>query len=136
MVRPGSLVTGRSRRAPVLLGEKAKSSPGERTRQTRYWNVGPGHAPRGRNQVSIPVYDALAKARGRGTTVALVTIDKVVGDVGVSAGAQLVVDDDHVVAGDFGVEALNTAGTELAVQALVAGENQVAQWSCGDSDRK
>lgn len=69
----------------------------------------------------MDVYDALARARGRGERVVLVTVLEVDGDAPSRPGAKLVVGADGVVAGTLGCSEFDTAGVELAREALDAG---------------
>jgi len=69
----------------------------------------------------MDVFDALARARGRGERVALVTVLEVDGDVPSRPGAKLVVGAEGVVAGTLGCSEFDTAGVELASEALDGG---------------
>jgi xanthine dehydrogenase accessory factor len=70
----------------------------------------------------LSAYDALARARGQGATVVLVTVLAVDGDAPSRPGAKLVVDaDGAVVAGGLGCSEFDSAGVELAREALAAG---------------
>lgn len=71
----------------------------------------------------MEIYDALARARGRGHAVVLVTVLAVEGDAPSHAGAKLVVGADPggeagVLAGTLGCSEFDTAGTALAEEAL------------------
>jgi xanthine dehydrogenase accessory factor len=75
----------------------------------------------------VEVYDALARARGRGRTVVLVTVLAVEGDAPSHPGAKLVVggeadgeDAVEVLAGTLGCSEFDTAGLTLATEALAA----------------
>jgi xanthine dehydrogenase accessory factor len=70
--------------------------------------------------MTVEVYDALARARGRGTPVVLVTVLAVEGDAPSHPGAKLVVSDDGILAGTLGCSEFDTAGEELAREALRA----------------
>lgn len=67
------------------------------------------------------VFDALAKARGQGRPVVLVTVLEVTGDAPSHAGAKLVADADGPVAGTLGCSEFDTAGVALAGEVLDAG---------------
>jgi len=69
----------------------------------------------------VDVFDALAKARGRGQRVVLVTVLAVDGDAPSSPGAKLVVGDDGVVAGGLGCSEFDAAGVDLAGEAVLHG---------------
>ncbi|MGH8895760.1 MAG: XdhC family protein [Egibacteraceae bacterium] len=69
----------------------------------------------------MDVFDALARARGRGERVVLVTVLEVGGDAPSHPGAKLVVGDDGVVAGTLGCSEFDGAGVDLAGEALRAG---------------
>lgn len=67
----------------------------------------------------MEVYDALARARGRGQRVVLVTVLAVEGDAPSRPGAKLVVDEaGAVVAGGLGCSEFDSAGLRLAGEAL------------------
>jgi xanthine dehydrogenase accessory factor len=66
----------------------------------------------------MEVYDALARARGAGRRVALVTVLAVEGDAPSHAGAKLVVGDGQVLAGTLGCSEFDSAGVALADEAL------------------
>lgn len=68
----------------------------------------------------MEVYDALARARGQGTPVVLVTVLAVSGDAPSHAGAKLVVGQEGVLAGTLGCSEFDAAGAELAGRALRA----------------
>jgi xanthine dehydrogenase accessory factor len=68
----------------------------------------------------VDVYDALARARARGQRVALVTVLAVEGDAPSHPGAKLVVADEGVLAGTLGCSEFDTAGVDLAGEALGA----------------
>lgn len=68
----------------------------------------------------MDVFDALAKARGRGERVALVTVLSVEGDAPSTPGAKLVVGEDGVRAGTLGCSEFDTAGLQIAHDALRA----------------
>jgi xanthine dehydrogenase accessory factor len=76
------------------------------------------------NLLPMDVYDALAKARGRGRRVVLVTVLAVEGDAPSHPGAKLVVGEQGVLAGTLGCSEFDTAGVALAGEALEAGEPQ------------
>lgn len=69
----------------------------------------------------MQVYDALSKARGRGQRAVLVTVLEVAGDAPSHAGAKLVVGDGATLAGTLGCSEFDTAGFELAAEALAGG---------------
>lgn len=69
----------------------------------------------------MDVYDALARARARGERVVLVTVLEVEGEAPSFPGAKLVVGDNGVVAGTLGCSEYDTAGVQLAGDALAAG---------------
>ena len=69
----------------------------------------------------MTVFDALAKARGEGRRVALVTVLEVGGDVASHPGAKLVVDERGALAGTLGCSEFDTLGVELGEQALSDG---------------
>ena len=66
----------------------------------------------------MEVFDALARARARGIPVALVTVVAVEGEAPSRPGAKLVVGPEGVLAGSLGCSEYDTAGTELAREAL------------------
>ena len=67
----------------------------------------------------MEIYDALARARARGQRVVLVTVLDVDGEAPSFPGAKLVVGaDGEVLAGTLGCSEYDTAGVELAEQAL------------------
>ena len=66
----------------------------------------------------MEVYDALARARATGRRVVLVTVVAVQGSAPSHTGAKLVVGDDGVLAGTLGCSEFDTAGLELAAEAL------------------
>lgn len=66
----------------------------------------------------MDVYDALARARGRGEPVALVTVLEVDGDAPSHAGAKLVVGAAGVLAGTLGCSEFDAAGAAVAAEAL------------------
>jgi xanthine dehydrogenase accessory factor len=66
----------------------------------------------------MEVYDALARARARGKRVVLVTVLEVHGEAPSFPGAKLVVGDEGIVAGTLGCSEYDTAGTQLAAEAL------------------
>lgn len=68
----------------------------------------------------MDVFDALARARGRGDRVVLVTVLAVEGDAPSHPGAKLVVGEDGVLAGTLGCSEFDSAGVELAGEALGA----------------
>ena len=70
----------------------------------------------------MDVYDALARARGRGQRVALVTVLAVEGETPSHPGAKLVVGAHGIIAGTLGCSEFDTAGIEIASEALTAGE--------------
>ena len=69
----------------------------------------------------MEVYDALARARGGGRRVVLVTVVAVQGEAPSRTGAKLVADGDSVIAGTLGCSEFDTAGAALAVEALESG---------------
>jgi xanthine dehydrogenase accessory factor len=68
----------------------------------------------------MDVFDALARARGKGERVVLVTVLEVAGDAPSRPGAKLVVGDDGVLAGTLGCSEFDGAGIDLAGEALQA----------------
>ncbi len=70
----------------------------------------------------MDVYDALAKARGRGQRIALVTVLAVEGQAPSHPGAKLVVGAYGIIAGNLGCSEFDTAGIEVASLALAEGE--------------
>jgi xanthine dehydrogenase accessory factor len=66
----------------------------------------------------MDVFDALARSRARGKRVVLVTVLEVGGDAPSHPGAKLVVGDDGVIAGTLGCSEFDSAGVELAGDAL------------------
>lgn len=66
----------------------------------------------------MEVYDALARARGRGDRVVLVTVLEVHGAASSSPGAKLVVGAEGILAGTLGCSEYDAAGTQLAADAL------------------
>ncbi len=70
----------------------------------------------------MDVYDALARARGRGQRVALVTVLAVEGEAPSRPGAKLVVGAHGIVAGTLGCSEFDAAGLEVASEALTADE--------------
>lgn len=72
----------------------------------------------------MTVFDALARARGQGRRVALVTVLEVAGDVASHPGAKLVVDEDGAVAGTLGCSEFDALGVDLGRQALAGGRAQ------------
>ncbi len=71
----------------------------------------------------MEVYDALARARGRGEVVVLVTVLAVEGDAPSHPGAKLVVGRDAdgaevIVAGTLGCSEFDSAGVQVAAEAL------------------
>lgn len=64
------------------------------------------------------VFDALARGRARGERVVLVTVLAVEGDAPSAPGAKLVVATDGIRAGTLGCSEFDTAGVELAREAL------------------
>ena len=71
---------------------------------------------------AMDVYDALARARGRGQRVALVTVLEVEGDAPSRPGAKLVVGAHGIIAGTLGCSEFDAAGLEIASEALAANE--------------
>jgi xanthine dehydrogenase accessory factor len=69
----------------------------------------------------MSVYDALAHARGRGRRVVLLTVLETTDRASSQAGAKLVADADGAVAGSLGCSEFDTAGVELAAEALRIG---------------
>ncbi len=70
----------------------------------------------------MTVYDALAKARGAGQRVVLVTVVAIDGDVPSHPGAKLVVGaGGDVVAGTLGCSEFDTVGSQLALEAAAQG---------------
>ena len=68
----------------------------------------------------MEVYDALARARARGERVVLVTVLEVQGEAPSSPGAKLVVGDEGVLAGTLGCSEYDTAGVQVAEDAMAA----------------
>ncbi|MGH8932750.1 MAG: XdhC family protein [Egibacteraceae bacterium] len=66
----------------------------------------------------MDVFDALARSRARGERVVLVTVLEVGGDAPSHPGAKLVVGDDGVIAGTLGCSEFDSAGIELAGEAI------------------
>lgn len=69
----------------------------------------------------MSVYDALARARARGQRVVLITVLEKTANASSTTGAKLVVGEDGPVAGSLGCSEFDTAGVELAAEALQAG---------------
>ena len=69
----------------------------------------------------MDVFDALARARGGGERVVLVTVLAVEGDAPSRPGAKLVVGEGGVQAGTLGCSEFDAAGADLAAEALAAG---------------
>lgn len=69
----------------------------------------------------MSVYDALARARGRGQRVVLVTVLEVSPGAASHTGAKLVADADGAIAGSLGCSEFDTAGVALAAEALAEG---------------
>ncbi|MEE8603530.1 XdhC family protein [Euzebya tangerina] len=69
----------------------------------------------------MSVYDALAKARGGGQTVVLITVLEVTENASSHTGAKLVVGADGPIAGSLGCSEFDTAGIEVATEALANG---------------
>ena len=69
----------------------------------------------------MDTYDALAKARGDGQRVALVTVLAVEGDAPSHPGAKLVVGGHGVLAGTLGCSEFDTAGLEEATAQSLPG---------------
>jgi len=69
----------------------------------------------------MEIYDALARARGRGDRVVLVTVLTVEGDASSHPGAKLVVGAGGVLAGTLGCSEFDTAGIALAADEDRAG---------------
>lgn len=68
----------------------------------------------------MSVYDALAKARGAGQRVVLITVLEVSEHASSRTGAKMVVGEDGPVAGSLGCSEFDTAGAELGAEALAA----------------
>lgn len=68
----------------------------------------------------MEVYDALARARARGERVVLVTVLEVQGEAPSSPGSKLVVGAGGVLAGALGCSEYDTAGVQLASDAMGA----------------
>jgi xanthine dehydrogenase accessory factor len=66
----------------------------------------------------MDVFDALSRARARGEPVVLVTVLAVEGDAPTRSGAKLVVGPEGIVAGTLGCSEFDTAGVELAGEAI------------------
>ncbi len=69
----------------------------------------------------MEVYDALGRARGRGQRAVLVTVLDVSGNAPSHPGAKLVVGEVGVLAGTLGCSEFDTAGAEVAREALAQG---------------
>ena len=82
----------------------------------------------------MTVFDALAKARGEGRRVALVTVLEVAGEVASHPGAKLVVDDDGVLAGTLGCSEFDALGAALGAQALADGHARRRRERLGGDD--
>lgn len=80
----------------------------------------------------MEIYDALARARGQGTSVVLVTVLAVSGDAPSHPGAKLVVGPEGIIAGTLGCSEFDAAGTELAARALEAETPLREQQDFGD----
>ncbi|CAN5770410.1 hypothetical protein BH24ACT15_BH24ACT15_10590 [soil metagenome] len=70
----------------------------------------------------MSVYDALAKARGRGDRVVLITVLDVSEHASSHTGAKMVVGDDGSLAGSLGCSEFDVAGVEVAAEALASGQ--------------
>lgn len=68
----------------------------------------------------MDVFDALARARARGQRVVLVTVLEVTDGAPSHPGAKLVVGDDGVLAGTLGCSEFDSAGVDLAGEAMQA----------------
>ena len=66
------------------------------------------------------VYDALAAARARGQRAVLITVLEVSADAPSRTGAKMVVGEEEALAGSLGCSEFDTAGRELAAEALTA----------------
>lgn len=66
----------------------------------------------------MSVYDALANARARGQRVVLITVLAVTDDASSHTGAKMVAGEDGPLAGSLGCSEFDTAGAELALEAL------------------
>lgn len=66
----------------------------------------------------MDVFDALSRARARGESAVLVTVLSVEGDAPSHTGAKLVVGPEGIVAGTLGCSEFDTAGVELAGEAV------------------
>ncbi|CAN5178081.1 hypothetical protein BH23ACT9_BH23ACT9_30240 [soil metagenome] len=69
----------------------------------------------------MSVYDALARARGRGQRVVLLTVLDVSEGASSHTGAKMVADQEGAVAGSLGCSEFDTAGADLAAEALRVG---------------
>lgn len=70
----------------------------------------------------MEVYDALARARGRGEAAVLVTVLEVAGEAPSHVGAKLVATGDGPVAGTLGCSEFDAVGLEVAEEALATGD--------------
>lgn len=66
----------------------------------------------------MDVFDALSKARARGEQAVLVTVLAVEGDAPTQPGAKIVVAAEGIIAGTLGCSEFDTAGAELAGEAV------------------
>lgn len=69
----------------------------------------------------MSVYDALAKARGRGQPAVLITVLEVSEHASSHTGAKMVVGRDGPLAGSLGCSEFDSAGVEVAAEALDSG---------------
>ncbi|WP_370325154.1 XdhC family protein [Euzebya sp.] len=67
------------------------------------------------------IYDALARARGRGERVVLITVLEVSEQASSHTGAKMVVGEDGPLAGSLGCSEFDTAGAEVGAEALASG---------------
>lgn len=84
----------------------------------------------------MEVYDALSRARGRGQPAVLVTVLEVSGDAPSHPGAKLVVGEEGTLAGTLGCSEFDTAGAELAAEALASGQPIRRSMSFGHHGRE
>ncbi|MGI9016648.1 MAG: XdhC family protein [Euzebya sp.] len=66
----------------------------------------------------MSIYDALAKARGRGKSVVLLTVLEVSDNASSHTGAKMVVGGEGPIAGSLGCSEFDGAGVEVAAEAL------------------
>ncbi len=69
----------------------------------------------------MTVYDALERSRGRGQRVVLITVLEVTENASSHTGSKMVADAEGAIAGSLGCSEFDTAGAELAIEALQTG---------------